>query len=244
LDKSKDNKMELSNWAPEHSDALREFIAKGLSFSEAAQAINSRFNTSYSRNAALGRARRLGLGSDDRRQPSMPVKPADLHDIAESRASDSRTSTLVWPVPLFKESKPLNLRCVEIEPRHLSVIELERDDCRYPYGGDEENEAITFCGHPRRLGSAYCTPHFHLSRNPVPPERAMSSVVLRVVGGDMRNADVNANATSVADRLKRLPRRHRIAHLRALTGLEPEACDRRHVLSELLGEEISDAPVE
>ena len=34
--------MELSNWAPEHSDALRELIAKGLSFSEAAQAINSR----------------------------------------------------------------------------------------------------------------------------------------------------------------------------------------------------------
>jgi hypothetical protein len=32
--------MELSNWAPEHSDALRELIARGLSFSEAAQAIN------------------------------------------------------------------------------------------------------------------------------------------------------------------------------------------------------------
>ena len=36
--------MELSNWAPEHSDALREFIAKGMSFSEAAQAINSRYS--------------------------------------------------------------------------------------------------------------------------------------------------------------------------------------------------------
>ena len=204
--------MELLNWAPEHSDALREFIAKGLSFSEAAQAINSRFNTCYSRNAALGRARRLGLGADDRRRPSMPAKPADLRDIGEPRASDSRTSTLVWPVPLFKEAKPLKLRCVEVEPRHLSVIELEKDDCRYPYGGDEENEAITFCGHPRRPGSAYCTPHFHLSRNPVvPAERAVSSIVLRVVGGGMKNADV----TDVADRLKRLPRRHRIALLRA-----------------------------
>src|SRR2546423_1163772 len=64
--------MELSNWAPEHSDALREFIAKGMSFSEAAQAINSRFDTSYTRSAALGRARRLGLTGDDRRKPSMP----------------------------------------------------------------------------------------------------------------------------------------------------------------------------
>jgi hypothetical protein len=172
--------MELSNWAPEHSDALREFVAKGLSYSEAARAINSRFNTSYTRSAALGRARRLGLTADDRRKPSMPTEPADLRNIGEPRA---RAPALPWPTaPVFKETKPLKLRCVAIEPRHLSLIELERGDCRYPYGGDEEGEAITFCGYPRRPGSSYCTPHFHLSRNPVElPERAVSTVLLRVV---------------------------------------------------------------
>ena len=53
--------MEPSNWAPEHSDALREFFALRLSCSEAAAAINRKFNTAYSRNAVLGRARRMGL---------------------------------------------------------------------------------------------------------------------------------------------------------------------------------------
>ena len=174
--------MELSNWAPEHSDALREFIAKGLSFSEAAQAINSRFNTSYTRSAALGRARRLRLEADDRRTPSMPTKPVDLRDIAEPPPSDVRTAAPIWPAPVFKEIKPVKLRCVEIEPRHLSLIELEHGDCRYPYGGDEEGEAITFCGHPRRQDSSYCTPHFHLSRDPiVPAEHAVSTVSLQVV---------------------------------------------------------------
>ena len=174
--------MELSNWAPEHSDALREFITKGMTFSEAARAINSRFNTSYSRNAALGRARRLGLTGDDRQKPSMPTEPAAPHDTGEPRASGFKTLALPWPVPVFKETKPVKLRCVAIEPRHLSLIELERGDCRYPYGGDEEGEAITFCGHPCRPGSSYCAPHFHLSRNPVePPERAASAVSLRVV---------------------------------------------------------------
>jgi GcrA cell cycle regulator len=181
VDKSKDNKMELSNWAPEHSDALREFLAKGMSYSEAARAINSRFNTFYTRSAALGRARRLGLGADDRLQPSMPTKPADLHDIGEPRASDSRTSALVWPVPLFKEIKPLKLRCAAIEPRHISLTELESGDCRYPYGGDEESDVITFCGHPRRPGSAYCTPHFHLSRNAVVPSEHAVSALLRML---------------------------------------------------------------
>ena len=124
--------MELSNWAPEHSDALREFIAKGLSFSEAAQAINSRFNTSYSRSAALGRARRLGVTPDDRRKPSMPVEPAqraepaDLRDIAEPRVMGFGKPALPWPVPVFRAIKPVKLRCVAIEPRHLPLIELER----------------------------------------------------------------------------------------------------------------------
>ncbi|MEH2502890.1 GcrA cell cycle regulator [Bradyrhizobium sp. AZCC 1578] len=173
--------MELSNWAPEHSDALREFLAKGMSYSEAARAINSRFSTFYTRSAALGRARRLGLGADDRLQPSMPTKPADLHDIGEPRASASRVSALVWPVPLFKEIKPLKLRCAAIEPRHVSLTELESGDCRYPYGDDEESDVITFCGHPRRPGSAYCTPHFHLSRNPVVPSEHAVSALLRML---------------------------------------------------------------
>jgi GcrA cell cycle regulator len=83
---------------------------------------------------------------------------------------------------VFKEIKPVKLRCVAIEPRHLSLIELERGDCRYPYGGDEEGEAITFCGHPRRPGSSYCTPHFHLSRGPgTPSERTACAVLLRLV---------------------------------------------------------------
>ncbi|MCA6117893.1 hypothetical protein J6524_23885 [Bradyrhizobium sp. WSM 1738] len=176
--------MELSNWAPEHSDALREFIAKGLSYSEAARAINSRFNTAYSRSAALGRARRLGLGRlgpDDRQHPSMPTKPADAQAIA-APASEFRAPALPWPIPPFRETKPVKLRCVTIEPRHLSLIELESSDCRYPYGGDEEGEPITFCGHPQRPGSSYCTPHFHLSREPiVPSERAVSTALLRLV---------------------------------------------------------------
>ena len=54
----------------------------------------------------------------------------------------------------------------------------------------------------------------------------------------------NAAVTCVADRLKRLPRRHRIAHLRALIGLQPEGCGRRDELSELLSEEMADASIE
>ena len=169
--------MESWNWAPEHSDALREFIVKGLSYAAAAHAINARFNTAYTRNAALGRARRLGLGPDGRQRLSIAGR-----DGAVPGASEPRALPLPWPVPVFKDAKPVKLRCVGIEPRHLSLVELEREHCRYPYGGDEEGEAITFCGHPRRAGSSYCTPHFHLCWEPIiPPERAVSVASLRLV---------------------------------------------------------------
>jgi GcrA cell cycle regulator len=158
--------MESADWAPEHSDALREHLARGMSFSEIAKAINAKFRTSYSRNAAIGRARRMGLAGSKR--PKMPPRarlpqPGKLRELrsAESRSPESRS-----PMPAVATPNPVKLRCVEVEPRHLALVELERGDCRYPYGGDIEGEAITFCGHPEQPGSSYCTPHFHLSRNP------------------------------------------------------------------------------
>ena len=86
-----------------------------------------------------------------------------------------------WPAPVFERVKPRKLRCVKLEPRHLSLTDLEHGDCRYPYGGDEEGEAITFCGHPRRNGASYCTPHFHLSCNPIPPSECLVSTLLQVI---------------------------------------------------------------
>ena len=54
------------------------------------------------------------------------------------------------------------LRCTEIVPRNVSLIDLESDDCRYPYGTDE----ITFCGHLKQPGSAYCAAHHALCNEP------------------------------------------------------------------------------
>jgi GcrA cell cycle regulator len=174
-------KMEPTNWAPEHSDALRELLALRLSCSEAAAAINRKFNTCYSRSAVLGRAWRMGLMGPKPPELSACARPF-LSRFGEIRPAEPWAPRLDWPMPLLESTRTEELRCVEVEPRHLSVVDLEPDDCRYPYGGDEEGEAITFCGHPRRAGSSYCTPHFHLSRGPgTPSERAAHIVLLRVI---------------------------------------------------------------
>jgi GcrA cell cycle regulator len=171
--------MEPFNWASGHSDALRKFIALRLSCSEAAAAINRKFGTSYTRNAVLSRARRMGLMPP--RPPELsPGATPTLNRLGGVRPAEPRIPWLFRPMPVFERTETEQLRCVEIEPRHLSVVDLELGDCRYPYGGDEEGEAITFCGHPRRPGSSYCTPHFHLSRGPgAASERTADIVLLR-----------------------------------------------------------------
>jgi GcrA cell cycle regulator len=173
--------MEPFNWVSEHSDALRELIALRLSCSEAAAAINRKFGTFYTRNAVLSRARRMGLMASGPPESS-PGAISALNGVGRGRPAEPKLSWLHRPMPVFERTETGPLRCVEIEPRHLSLVDLGRGDCHYPYGGDEEGEAITFCGHPRRPGSSYCTPHFHLSRGPgAPLERTPQIVRLRVI---------------------------------------------------------------
>lgn len=172
------------NWEKAHSDALREYVEKGMSFSEAARALNQRFGTAYSRNAAIGRARRMGFSSPERAQrvarPKLPKPPKP--NAARLRKQRARAfSTTSAKADVRERAAALQLRCVAVNPRHLSLVELEAGDCRYPYGGDVEGEPITFCGHPRRDGSSYCLSHFHLTSGPDLLERAAAKVALRLV---------------------------------------------------------------
>jgi GcrA cell cycle regulator len=175
--------MQSFDWPPEHCTALREHFAYGLSFAQIAAAINTTFGTAYTRSAAIGRARRMGLARPDRPEGGIRRLPKRLRK-AKAKAPPPRKHVPEAPRPraVFERVRAPKLRCVEIAPRHLSLLELEASDCRYPYGGDRDGEAITFCGHPRREGSSYCAPHFHLTRGPgTLSQRIAGAVLLRLV---------------------------------------------------------------
>src|ERR1700679_2007653 len=114
-----------STWEEAHSSALRELVAKGVPFSEIARALNERFGTAYTRNAAIGRARRLGLSVPQRADPAGPfpaAKKPDARRICEKRARN--LSKPAKPVAL-ERAAVLGLRCVAITPRHLALVDLE-----------------------------------------------------------------------------------------------------------------------
>lgn len=177
-----------SNWAPAHSKALCEYFARGMSYSAIADAINATFNTSYTRNAVLGRATRMGLADDGRplegaKPPSIAEKSPSITETSRIQLIRERANTKPWRLPpAFEATETAPLRCADVVPRHLSLTDLKRGDCRYPYGGDTDGEAITFCGHPRRRGSSYCTVHFELSTGPgTASERSAAAFLLHII---------------------------------------------------------------
>jgi GcrA cell cycle regulator len=182
--------MQSTSWTPEHSEALREQIVRGVSYGEAADAINAKFGTAYTRSAAIGRGKRMGLATPARSEDRAMLVPR-AQQPAKKRAGKLRENRTVRlkpkPVPCpsaptAEAPEPVKLRCVGISPRLLSLVELDANECRYPYGGDQEGEAISFCGHPCFKGSSYCAPHFHLTRAPaIEAERPAGPFVLRLV---------------------------------------------------------------
>src|ERR1700760_671871 len=147
--------MQPDSWPAQHSDALREYLARGLSYSEIANIINAKFGTNYTRNAVIGRGRRLGLGHPARpaegpKGPRLPkhkkrdsaaATKARAAELAESKASPADSAETCPAAPPPRQAPRIRrLRCVGVSPRLLPLTELESCDCRYPYGGDKDGE--------------------------------------------------------------------------------------------------------
>ena len=176
-------------WAPEQSDALRDSLSRGMSYGQAANAINARFGTKFTRNAAIGRAKRLGLEPVSVRKvvrrPRRPARWGESAPKAPRKRAPQRTvhpNVAAASAPAPELVKPVKLRCVGITPRLLAFCDLEPGDCRYPYGGEREGEAYAFCGHPRIARSSYCRAHHALTHSlGTASDRMSVPVTLRLV---------------------------------------------------------------
>lgn len=132
-------------WTDEQSAFLIEMLADGRSYAEIAVALNEQFNTNYSRNAACGKGFRLQV-----------TAPPKMRALPKPRKRQPAKISTVKPVMRIEE---IRIRCAEIEPRHITMDQLELNDCRYPFG----DGPFTFCGRHIMEGRSYCVEHFRLA---------------------------------------------------------------------------------
>jgi GcrA cell cycle regulator len=177
----------ITSWTVERIDALRQLYADGWSASQVAAKLGG-----TSRNAVIGKISRLGLispklkrydsygGNMDGRKAGMVERELKPRKARQSviRIVPANGNSAKMRVFSSAKTEMSPLRCVEIEPRHIHLMDLEDGDCRYPYG----DNPFTFCGHPTATGS-YCQLHFELIRgNGSPRERSAVKVSNRILG--------------------------------------------------------------
>lgn len=150
---------------PDHDEALRSLVETNqMSYAAIAAKLNEQFSTTFSRNAAIGRAGRMGLINPFKvKSFKKPARPKIKNKPRARIISNNGNSNSMRVIQSVENAADLKLRCVEIIPRNLSLLELESNDCRYPYG----DGPYTFCGHPKDEGSSYCVPHETLTHKPL-----------------------------------------------------------------------------
>jgi GcrA cell cycle regulator len=160
--------MFTTSWPDEHIEALRPLVDDNLTCREIMIEINRQFQTDYSRNAIIGKLRRLGLVSKSGSKGAEPKKPKRTRKRVPSavdRIKIAARSNL--PISYLRQARPSpRMACDEpIETaamaRDVSLIEVE--GCRWP-SGDGIAVAFTFCNAAKLAGFSYCAGHMRISR--------------------------------------------------------------------------------
>lgn len=152
----------MLTWTPEKDAELRKLHSEH-SFAEIAAALG------VSRNSAIGRAGRLGLSKprcaslseSERKARRVASKKAWVEKKALRKINERTTNEIIIAggnVRFKVVTAPRPLKAIDIEPLHITLMDLTPSHCRYPYGDSN----ITFCGHEKVKGTSYCAGHFKL----------------------------------------------------------------------------------
>lgn len=162
-------------------DALKASHEEGLSASQAANKLTRLLGIDVTRNAAIGKAGRIGLGpwrgGYASRSPNAKVEQAKKLFFTLPRSAPGPESQKVhFPRKAAK--------CAAPEPIILTVscgpeggvpfLDLEPDQCHWPLGG-RNDPPEKFCGAPKLKGcrSPYCEVHSAIAGRKYAPRRAL-----------------------------------------------------------------------
>lgn len=106
----------------------------------------------------LERVRRSSSGERKtvRRTPKPPKRVIQNYESVRAVRANGNSNAMRLIKTLTTDLP--ELRCVEIDPRLVSLEDLRRGECRYPYG----DGPFLFCGHLKLEGSSYCPEHHAL----------------------------------------------------------------------------------
>jgi GcrA cell cycle regulator len=157
-------------WTPAQETQLRELAESGMSSSKIGVELH------YSRNAIIGKMRRMGLKSSykpiqlGRKNDFFVERRINRRGAVERRRAQkivetakSRALATIWQDPDAKLEltelpvmRPAECRC--------SLMQLTDDTCRFP--SEDVGSEMFFCGEQSVLGLPYCAMHARMAYRP------------------------------------------------------------------------------
>lgn len=131
-----------TNWTDAAIATLKKLHAKGIPYSAVAAALNAKHGTKFTRNAAIGKANRIGL---DRPRPTTPKAAKPKAD--PPRATRKAAAFTAQPFHIEPD-----------QPGMIKLLDLRPCHCRWPIG-DVKADDFGFCGARPLNGKPYCSPH-------------------------------------------------------------------------------------
>ena len=140
-----------------------------LSFKQIAQIINDKHGTSFSRNATIGKAQRMGLkrcetpaqcASQKRfHQKTVKRKPPAGKKINKKKLARP-PKIQEKPPEIIEEPKVKKEPLIIPDQQPVSFMDLGKGHCRYIIS--EEGQEVKFCGAQVKSGSPFCPAHHEI----------------------------------------------------------------------------------
>ena len=131
-----------TEWTGAMIARLRELHAAEEYFSDIARVMSQEFRVELTKNACIGKARRLGLKERARVAPPKPRKGQNRH------GARFRTAPVVLPGWVVEPPK--------LPGGKITIYQLRAGLCHYPFG---ERPPYAYCGNTTRRGMPWCPHH-------------------------------------------------------------------------------------
>ena len=119
-----------------------------LSYKAVATAMSTKFGLSITKNACIGKARRLGVA---------------MRDLTQRQPIVGRQPTIT--VKKVRVDAPIAPRIPHrLKPGHITIYQLREGVCRWPLGPMLALPPFLYCGEAAPLGCPYCQHHTQKAR--------------------------------------------------------------------------------
>jgi GcrA cell cycle regulator len=157
-------------WAvnPGAVEHMKELIQGGLSADQVATALTARWGIAFTRSQVMGKLKRMRLSLKRAELRDQRRRRAELAALKVAKPKPKPEPVVLDRLPPRPPGEPL---IVSDHPGY-KLLDVPKNGCLYEISwGTPTGGQMRFCGQPRERGRQYCSPHYKITKAPIPAKK-------------------------------------------------------------------------